>query len=130
VLAVNSKNLAKIYIVEIKIVSLSSAARVHGKKKGQEMGSIFVKLLKTNVEKMSVFRLSTMLMKTNELNRSFQDVDENKCSYRIGGSEFGIRGNAEPLAPSPASWHPRARGDAGYIPPVVCLNTWICSGGL
>ncbi len=38
----------------------------------------FSKLLKTNVEKMSVFRLSMMLMKTNELNRSLHDVDEKK----------------------------------------------------
>ena len=41
----------------------------------------FRKLLKTNVEKMSVFRLSMMLMKTNELNRSLHDVDEKKGSY-------------------------------------------------
>jgi hypothetical protein len=34
--------------------------------------------LKTNVEKMPVFRLSTMLMKTKELNGSLHDVDENK----------------------------------------------------
>jgi len=42
---------------------------------------MFGKLLKTNIEKMSVFRLSTMLMKRNELNRYFHDVDENKGSY-------------------------------------------------
>ena len=39
------------------------------------------KLLKANVEKMSIFRLSTILMKTNELNRSLHDVDEKKWSY-------------------------------------------------
>ena len=33
-------------------------------------------LLKTHVEKMSVFRLSMMLMKTHELNYSLHDVDE------------------------------------------------------
>jgi len=38
----------------------------------------FSKLLKTNVEKMSVFRLSIMLMKTHELSRSLHDVDEKK----------------------------------------------------
>jgi len=38
------------------------------------------KLLKTNIEKMSAFRLSTIFMKTNELNHSFQDVDEKKGS--------------------------------------------------
>jgi hypothetical protein len=44
------------------------------------MGLSFANLLKTHIEKMSVYRLSTMLMKTNELNRSLHDVDE-----RIGG---------------------------------------------
>jgi hypothetical protein len=34
--------------------------------------------MKTNIEKMSVFRLSIMLMKTNKLNHSFHYVDENK----------------------------------------------------
>jgi len=43
---------------------------------------IFGKLLKTNVEKMSVFRLSMMLMKTRELNRSLHDVDEKKGERR------------------------------------------------
>ena len=45
------------------------------------MGRRFIKLLKTHVEKMSSFRLSKIFMKTNELNHSFQDVDENKGSY-------------------------------------------------
>jgi hypothetical protein len=34
------------------------------------------KLMKTNGEKMSVFRLSKMLMKTNKLCLPLQDVDE------------------------------------------------------
>ena len=38
----------------------------------------FCKSLKTHVEKMSVFSLSTMLMKTNKLSQSLHDVDENK----------------------------------------------------
>ena len=38
----------------------------------------FFKLLKTNVEKMSIFRLSTILVRTNELNHFLHDVDENK----------------------------------------------------
>jgi len=42
------------------------------------MGETCVKLLKTNVEKLSIFRLSTMLMKTNELNHSLHDVDERR----------------------------------------------------
>ena len=45
------------------------------------MKGSFVKLLKTNVEKMSVFSLSMMLMKQKELDRSLHDVDENKGSY-------------------------------------------------
>ncbi len=65
-----------------------------------------LKLLKTNVDTMSTFRLSTMLVKTHELNHSLHDVDEKKGSYRIGGAEFGIRGDAEPLAPSLASCRP------------------------
>jgi hypothetical protein len=42
------------------------------------MGLSFIKLLKTNVEKMSVFRLAMIFMKTNELYRYCQYVYENK----------------------------------------------------
>jgi hypothetical protein len=35
-------------------------------------------LLKTHIEKMSVFGLSIMFMKTNELSLFFHDVDEKK----------------------------------------------------
>jgi hypothetical protein len=42
----------------------------------------FAKLLKKNAEKMSVFRLSTMLMKPNELRHSLHDVDEKKGERR------------------------------------------------
>jgi len=52
------------------------------KKKGEKMRQIFTKLLKTHIEKMPDFRLSIMLMKKNELNRSLHYVDENKGSYR------------------------------------------------
>ena len=45
------------------------------------MGLKFIKLLKTHVEKISTFRLSMIFMKTNELDHSLQDVDENKESY-------------------------------------------------
>ncbi len=38
----------------------------------------FFKSMKTHVEKMSVFRLSIMLMKTQELNRYLHYVDEKK----------------------------------------------------
>jgi len=42
------------------------------------MGTIFCNLLKTSIEKMSIFRLSTILMKINELDMHFHDVAENK----------------------------------------------------
>jgi hypothetical protein len=63
----NSKNLAKIYVNENNIVSKFSVTGLRRKKRGRKMALSCIKLLKTNVEKMSVFRLSTMLMKTNEL---------------------------------------------------------------
>jgi hypothetical protein len=47
------------------------------------------KLLKTNIDRMPVFRLSTMLMKTNELNASLHDVDEKKGSLENEGKEEG-----------------------------------------
>ena len=45
----------------------------------------FCKSLKIQVEKMSVFRLSIMLMKTNELNRYLHYVDEKKGERRNCG---------------------------------------------
>jgi len=59
----------------------------------------FIKLLKKNIEKMSIFRLSTMLMKTNELNHSLHDVDEKKEERRwteIINSELSIAADAKP----------------------------------
>jgi len=38
-------------------------------------------LLKTSVEKMSLFGPATMLMKTNDLDFLTHDVDEKKASY-------------------------------------------------
>jgi hypothetical protein len=76
----NCENLAKIYVIGTKIVSLSRGGQDRGEKGGQKMGQNFFKSLKTNVEKMSAFRLSTMLMKTNELSQSLHDVYENKGS--------------------------------------------------
>jgi hypothetical protein len=45
------------------------------------MGLKFFKLLKAHVEKMPDFRLSTMLMKKNELNPSLHDVVEKKGGH-------------------------------------------------
>ena len=61
----------------LKLSWLADSQMARGQKKiplkfGRKAGM----LLKTNVEKMSIIRLSTMLMKTNELNRSLHDVDE------------------------------------------------------
>jgi hypothetical protein len=46
------------------------------------MRLMFSKLLKTNVEKMSVFSLSTILMKRNRLKHSLHDIDEKKGEGR------------------------------------------------
>jgi len=51
------------------------------KKGGRKMEASCIKLLKTNIEEMSVLRLSTMLMKTSGLNHSLHDVHEKKGSY-------------------------------------------------
>jgi hypothetical protein len=83
-LAMNCKNLSEIYIIDNKTVSTVSWTWRVVKKKGGKMKVTSIMLLKTNGEKMSVFRLSKMLMKTNELNSSFQDVDENKVVISPG----------------------------------------------
>jgi hypothetical protein len=68
------------------------------------MGLTFCKSLKKHVEKMSVFRLSIMLMKTNELNRHLHYVDEKKGEINLCGSKtWGMRrAAARPLQPYPA----------------------------
>jgi hypothetical protein len=45
-------------------------------------GHGFYKLIKTNVEKMSAFHLSTIFMKTKDLHPYLHDVDENKRDGR------------------------------------------------
>jgi hypothetical protein len=50
-LAMNRGNLAKIYIIENKIISRCRAARGVAKKKGKKLGLKLHKSLKTNVEK-------------------------------------------------------------------------------
>ena len=62
----SSENLEKMYITEIKPVNMLSLGRV-AKKRGGGMKVSFNILLKTNREKMSVFRLSKMLLKQKEL---------------------------------------------------------------
>ena len=54
------------------------------------MGSNFFKSLKTHIENMSVFRLSTIFMKTNELNHSLHDVDEKKGVNENEGDKWRL----------------------------------------
>jgi hypothetical protein len=53
----------------------------------------FHKLLKTHIEKMPVFSLAIISMKTKQLNHSCHYVDENKGSYlkhwRVACGEMG-----------------------------------------
>ena len=69
---------AKTYCAETKAVIQSSEEKVHGKKRGKIMGLIFSKSLITNIEIMSSFRLSTMLMKTSLLHAALHDSYEKK----------------------------------------------------
>jgi hypothetical protein len=46
------------------------------------MGMSWAKPLKRNVEKMSIFRPANMLKKTNELQPSRHDINENKGERR------------------------------------------------
>jgi len=67
----------KLYLLETKrvVAPLSSGGET---KKGQKMKRCGRMLLKTNIEKMSVLRPDTMLMKTNELWMLCHDVIEKK----------------------------------------------------
>src|SRR5271157_4665516 len=82
-LPANSGIFAKTHLIENRSVIDLSTALVREKKRGEKMGMSYGKFLKTNIEKMSTFRLSTMLMKTNELHQSLHDVDENKGERRL-----------------------------------------------
>ena len=77
----NRENLAEIDVIEIKRFSWFCDCQGREKKGGLKMRREFRKLLKTNIEKMPVFRLSMMLLKTNELSRSLHYVDEKKGGY-------------------------------------------------
>jgi hypothetical protein len=67
--------------LKLKDLADSSLAWVVKRKGELKMRREFRKLLKTHIEKMPVFSLSTMLMKTHELNHSLHDVDEKKGTY-------------------------------------------------
>jgi hypothetical protein len=75
-LAVNSEDLVKMYLIETKIVIKFSLAGITKKRGMKNLGLNFFKLLKTHVEKISIFRLSRMLMKPKKLKHPFQDVGE------------------------------------------------------
>jgi hypothetical protein len=68
--------------MSLKINDLYDSVMARGpeKKGGLKMRRKSRNLLKTHIEKMSAFCLSTIFMKTNDLHRSFHDVDENKES--------------------------------------------------
>src|SRR5208283_4779355 len=66
--------------------SLPTDSAEEPKKRGLKIRPMFRKLLKTNIEKMPVFCLSIMLMKTNKLNHYLHYVDENKW---LGGNVSG-----------------------------------------
>ena len=51
------------------------------KKKGKKSEDEPTNLLKTHIEKMSLFCLSKMFMRTNDLFVALQDVIENKGGY-------------------------------------------------
>jgi hypothetical protein len=70
--------LAKIYLLEIKIVRSSSDAKVRKETRGGNVKVSLAMLLKTNVEKMSENRSLAMLMKPKELKSLSGDVDEKK----------------------------------------------------
>ena len=72
------ENLAKIDVIETKIVNRIADGHGVRKKIPLKSDGKAGMLLKTNVEKMSIFSLSTMLMKTHELIVSLHDVDEKK----------------------------------------------------
>ena len=62
---------------------LISKRRIRTEKKGGPyLKDRAIMLLKTHIEKMSYFCLTTMLMKTHGLNQFNHDVDENTGSYR------------------------------------------------
>jgi hypothetical protein len=78
----NRGNCEKNYLTENREVTKTSRSRSHGKKRGQKTKATLPMLLKTNIEKMSTLRFSTMLMKTTELHYSLHDIDENKGERR------------------------------------------------
>jgi hypothetical protein len=111
------ENFLEIYLMESNRVNSAaaiSAARKKGKKRGVNPGN----MLKTQLEKMSAFRLSKMLMKTNCLARSFQDIAENKGSYRIVTGNIIIYINY--VLPD-KSWPGRAKSNLRY-------NEWVSVG--
>jgi hypothetical protein len=110
---VNGENLAKSILLKIRWL-VEPQLRGREKRGGEKIGLSFIKLLKTNIEEMPVFRLSTMLMKTKELSHFFRGVAENKGSY--WKSEF----------PAASSWkrqNSRAERQAGRDPSLLLRMT-------
>ncbi len=80
------------------------------KKKGWKMGLNCFKLLKTNIEKMSAFRLSKIFMKTNELAPALQDIDENKGESRLAQQRADSRYSFSARSAATACNRSRSRG--------------------
>ena len=76
----DSENPEEFYVIK-KNILIQFCRRGGHQKKGVKMRQNFTKLLKTNIEKMSGFGLSTMSMKAKELHLSLHDVDEKKGRY-------------------------------------------------
>jgi len=77
-LAMNRENLAEIDVIEIKWFIWFCDGQGREKKGELKMRRTFPKLLRTHIEKMPVFRLSMIFMKTNELEHSLHDIGEKK----------------------------------------------------
>ena len=76
-LAVQCQKLAAAYAPEYTMLSFLSLG-MGRKKRGRERPPIIAKLMKTKLEKMSDFSLSTMLMIIGKLHGSFHDVIDKK----------------------------------------------------
>jgi hypothetical protein len=90
----SSANLARIYIVEIKVVSLLLASGGE-KMRGEKMQVSLIMLLKTNGEKMSDFWLAIMLLKIRYLRPLCHYITDNRWLNEGSGCRrirSGVRG--------------------------------------
>src|SRR5208283_473865 len=76
------------------------------KKRGtSKLEDSFAMLLKTHVEKMSLFSSLAMLLKVNELSSASRDVDDTKGCYGFRGGVSKLRaGDPEAVRNQPLRW--------------------------